>query len=129
MPNSSIFFGSGQLSNNVMFVNVLLGKGVEEMPNRIMQNDPLRVRFIVTKTGDDAYEVEPTASISNLKPTERFFAMGSEKIRTRKFKGDSAKVVKQLTKYMQAVHDKVAELDSEDKFLPLPYDVKSKITL
>lgn len=126
MPNSHIAFASGALSNNVMFVNVLLGKDIAEMPNRIMQNDPLRVRFMITKT-DELYEVEPTMSISSLKPTEQFYAMSSEKIRTRKFKGDDAKVVATLTKYMTAVRDKVAQLDAEDKFLELPYAVSSKI--
>lgn len=127
MPHSHIAFAPGALSNNVMFVNCLLGKDINEMPNRIMQNDPLRVRFMITSRGDDAYEVEPTMSISNLKPLEKFYAMSSEKIRTRKFKGDSAKVVATLSKYMQAVHDKVAQLDADDRFLALPYEVSTKV--
>jgi hypothetical protein len=128
MPHSTIGFHPGALSSNVMFVHVLLGKGLDEMPNRIIQNDPLRVRFMITHTGDNVFEVEPTMSVGSLKPTEQYYAMSSEKIRTRKFTGDAAKVVATLTKYMTAVRDKVAQLDTEDKFLPgLSYKVSSKI--
>jgi hypothetical protein len=129
MPHSHIAFAPGALSSNVMFVNCLLGKDLSEMPNRIIQNDPLRVRFMITHTGDNVFEVEPTMVVGSLKPTEKYYAMSSEKIRTRKFTGDAAKVVATLTKYMTAVRDKVAQLDAEDKFLGLPYKVSSKIVL
>lgn len=125
-PNSSMIISKAPLSDNVYFMRCFLGADLDDMPNRIVDNDPLTCRFMITDH-DGMYEVESNIVIGRLKPAQKFYVMSSEKIRTRKFSGDEDKVVAKITGLLTTMKNEIATLVAEDKFLPLPYDVKSKL--
>jgi hypothetical protein len=127
-PNSAISVSNSALGSSTKFVHVYLGRDINEMPNRISGNDPLGVVFIVS-TDSEQFVVEPRLSVGRLKPTKQYYAQDSEKIRSRKFRGDEQKVVDNITKMLIKVRDKVIELDANDRFLPgLAYNISDKVT-
>lgn len=127
-PGATLSFQKGALSTNFMTVHAWLGATKEEMPNGIVQNDPLRVNFFIESLGNGQFRVEPTLSVGRLKPTNKFYAMDSEKIRTRKFTGDEDRVAANIGKMLAKVRQRVAELDAEDRFLDgLAYSIADKI--
>ena len=127
-PNSAFQVTESCLGSDTMFIRAYLGNNMNEMPNRILENDPLGVVFIISEK-DFMIECEPRMVISGLKPTRQYYAMDSEKIRTRKFRGDEKKVVDNITKMLIKVRDKVVELDANDRFLPgLTYNISDKVT-
>ncbi len=120
-------FSRGVLSSNIMFASVTLGANHDEMPNRIVDNDPLRVKFYIEQVDAGVFLVEPTLVVGRLKPESKFYAMSSEKVRTRKVTGDADKVSKSIGKMLDKVRQRVEQLDREDKFLPLPYSIPAKV--
>jgi hypothetical protein len=127
-PDSSITVSNSALGGSTKFIHVYLGRDINEMPNRIAGNDPFGVVFIISEK-DCMIECEPRMRIDRLKPTEQYYAMDSEKIRTRKFRGDEQKMVDNITKMLIKLRDKVIELDTNDRFLPgLAYNISDKVT-
>jgi hypothetical protein len=127
-PGSTLSFSQGVFSSNIMFASVTLGATMDEMPNRILQNDPLRVRFYIEQKASGEISVEPTMIIGRLKPESAMYAMSSEKVRTRKVTGSAEKVAQSIGKMLDKLRVRIEQLDNEDRFLDgLSYSISEKV--
>lgn len=116
----------GVLGGDTVFLQFTLGEGREEYPNGIIQNDPVNFSAYVAQIGENEYELEVKPSVGNLKPTEKYYAQSSIKIRTRKAKGDVDKLMKSLDKTIGKIADTVMEQYEAGNFLDLPFIPGSK---
>lgn len=116
------------LGNTNLFVTFRLGNDTKEFTNGIPQNDPVNFTVILESTGNDEYELTyHNCSLSSLKPESKYYAMRSERIRTRKAKGNMPKLLKSLEKTIQKLHGVSVEMVEQDQFLELPYSPEDKI--
>lgn len=116
------------LGSTNLFVTFRLGNNKNEFSNGIPQNDPVHFTIILEAIGDDEYEMTyHHCSLSSLKPESKYFAMRSERIRTRKAKGNMPKLLKSLEKTIQKLHGVSVEMVEQDQFLELPYNPQDKI--
>jgi hypothetical protein len=127
-PTGLMLARTGVLSGDTVYVSVYLGGDASEMINGILQNDPLSVRFEIDQLGDGQYDVQPSASITGLHPDSPYMVYSSQRIRTRKFTGDSKRVVQGFRKLLTDVHNALTIINREGKMKSeLPYTLESKL--
>jgi hypothetical protein len=118
----------GALGGDSVFLNFVLGKDKTEWTNGISNNDPVHFSAYVTQTDKDKYVVEfVRASIGGLKPTEKFYAQSSIKIRTRKTTGSAEKVMVAVDRAVAKIAETVLEQDLAGNFLALPIKPAQKV--
>ena len=82
-PDSYINFRKLVLGGG-MSVTIALGKDKTEWTNGIFNNDPMCNHFFIHDNENGGYSLEASLSIGSLNPKEKYYAMSSEKVRTRK---------------------------------------------
>jgi hypothetical protein len=118
----------GALGGNSVFLHFTLGKDKTEWQNGVSNNDPVNFLAYITQLDEDKYVVEfSRASIGGLKPTEKFYAQSSIKIRTRKTTGNAQKILSTVDKVLGKFADTVLEQDLADNFLDLPIKPGHKV--
>ena len=127
-PTGLMIARAGVLGGETVYINVYLGGDVSEMINGILQNDPLNVRLVIDPADGDQFTVVPSASITGLHPESQYMTYRSERIRTRKFTGDTQRVVQGFRKLLTDVHTALTIIDREGKMKSeLPYTLESKL--
>ena len=105
---------AGALGNTSLYTKVFLVGDRSDQPHQIMMNDTLSVTMRIEIIGDDQYEVEYLASSIQTKPDSKYYAFGSRKVRTRKYKGDLKKIEVNMDKYFKKVADELKDLKNND---------------
>lgn len=106
-----------------MSVTIALGKDKTEWTNGIFNNDPMCNHIFIHEDKNGGFTLEASLSIGSLVPKEKYYAMSSEKVRTRKlsFTNDEVGLKKAVAKFDQwfkALYDVVVKNNNEDQFLP-----------
>lgn len=125
--NVGVYLKPAALSDSV-FISLTLGQSRDEFVNGIIHNDPLNISIMLSQLNDNEYEIEYTQrSIGGLKPTEKYFAQGSEKLPARKTRGDKNRILQNIDRFLAKASQRVTELAAEDRFLALPYNPEDKV--
>lgn len=104
-------------------VGIVMGLTSEQKdcPHNIRENDRMRMVFAIhgMKFGSDEeytekLEMEPYYSAISTIPVSQYYAMGHEKIKTRKTTNTPDKLLVTLNKYIQAAGKQVLDLKAKD---------------
>ncbi len=104
MPHSSSYIRSVNFGYPIDNLSCLVAKSKQECANNILENDPLHLVFSFHY--DKILTVKAECRLYTLPPEGSHFVNGRAGLRSATFKGDEAKVLKQVSSYM----DKAKEL-------------------
>ena len=113
--NSLVSFTKGVLGKSTMFGTFYLISDKKDQTNGYFSNDILGLTIIIEKLGEDEYLVEYDYSSITIKPTEKYMAFGSHKVRTRKYKGDIKKIGANSDKLFAKYKEELTKLKNEGK--------------
>lgn len=113
--NSLVQFTKGVLGQNLLLGTFYLIGDKQDQTNGYFSNDILGLSIIIEKLSDDEYLVEYDYSSITVKPTEKYMAFGSHKVRTRKYKGDIKKIGINSEKLFAKYKEELMKLKKEDK--------------